>query len=373
MKIGILTLPLHTNYGGILQAYALQTVLERMGNEVVVLDKGWPDKISIKKKTKRVLRYFYNRFNGRETGRFMWALNQENEIYKERLYTGLFIKKYINQRVVSNLYSIEENEFDAFVVGSDQVWRVHHIKPIENAFLDFTHDWNVKRIAYAPSFGTKEWEYNAEQTEKCSLLLHKFNAVSVREKYGCHLCNIYFNHKAKHVLDPTMLLSPEYYIHQLKIRKIEKSEGQLLLYILDMTQKKLLSITAMEKLLKMSSFTVNSKCEDKKVSISHRIQPPVEKWLRGFEDCKFVVTDSFHACVFAILFNKPFLVFGNKERGLDRLESLLELFDLKNRMLESNHDMEHILNTSIDWMAVNEKLNVFRIDSLSFLEKALVN
>lgn len=71
--------------------------------------------------------------------------------------------------------------------------------------------------------------------------------------------------------------------------------------------------------------------EDWSAPLAERIQPPVEQWLRGFMDAELVVTDSFHACVFSILFHKPFVVVGNKERGLARVKSLLKMFGLEER------------------------------------------
>ena len=79
--------------------------------------------------------------------------------------------------------------------------------------MDFAKEWNIKRIAYAASFGTEEWEYTEEQTRNCSTLLKKFNAVSVRESSAVKLCNEKFKVEALHVLDPTMLLEKDEYIN----------------------------------------------------------------------------------------------------------------------------------------------------------------
>lgn len=84
--------------------------------------------------------------------------------------------------------------------------------------------------------------------------------------------------------------------------------------------------------------------------------PSVELWLQSFFLCDFVVTDSFHGCVFAIIFNKPFVAVGNLNRGLARFESLLSMFDLKERLLESLDDVtEDIVNAKIDWAEVEAK------------------
>ena len=183
MKIGILTLPLHTNYGGILQAYALQTVLERMGHEVCLIEKKrkllpfplWKVPFVYGKRILNLsgdaLPVFYEQ-----------KINRERPIVGQN--TDKFINKYIKRRIVNDYSDIKETDFDAIVVGSDQIWRPKYFHEIVHAFLDFTKGWNIKRIAYAASFGTDEWEYTPQQTERCAKLVKLFDAVSVRSDFA---------------------------------------------------------------------------------------------------------------------------------------------------------------------------------------------
>lgn len=329
MKIGILTLPLHTNYGGILQAYALQTVLERMGHEVVVIDtpnvKPNPSLFTL---SKRVVK----RLLGKRVGVF--SERYHNTTYPIiSQYTQPFIDKYIHRKVVNSPEELQESDFDAIVVGSDQIWRPKYYGKIENAYLAFAKGWHIKRIAYAASFGTDEWEYTEEQTKECGELLKKFDTVSVREASGVQLCKEHFGVEAKHVLDPTMLLTKEDYIRLIEAAGTPKSKGSLLNYILDETPEKCALIEKIAKGKNLKPFRVNSRVEDHTAPLEERIQPPVEQWLRGFYDAEFVVTDSFHACVFSILFGKPFIVVGNKVRGMARFESLLKMCGLEDRLI----------------------------------------
>ena len=186
MRIGILTLPLHTNYGGILQAYALQTVLERMGHEVVVFDTPnrrflpplWKMPLSF---TKRTILKIFGKINRVFIERHY---NKTRPIIAKKIQP--FIDKHINRKEIRSFYNLQSEDFDAIVVGSDQVWRVVYFpglwlgQQIENAYLDFTKNWTIKRIAYAASFGTNNWEYNEEQTKNCGQLLSMFDAVETR-------------------------------------------------------------------------------------------------------------------------------------------------------------------------------------------------
>ena len=103
--------------------------------------------------------------------------------------------------------------------------------------------------------------------------------------------------------------------------------------------------------------------------MNERIKPTVEKWLRGFYDAEFVITDSFHACVFSILFKKQFVVVGNKERGLSRIESLLQCFGIENRIVEDSVQVMRL--PLIDYDKVYVKLEKYRKKSLEFLNVAL--
>lgn len=325
MRIGILTLPLHTNYGGILQAYALQTVLERMGHQVVVFDT--PNKMPLPplwkipltfakrlflKSMGRIDRIFIEKYN-----------NQIRPVIAKEIQP--FVDERIHRKVLTNFSTLEAHEFDAIVVGSDQIWRSIYFVPLwlwqkmEKAYLSFTKGWNIKRISYAASFGTDKWEYNEEQTLHSKEALQMFDAVSVREENGVKLCKQYFEVDAIHVLDPTMLLDANDYIELFKQKQTPKSRGNLLNYVLDETDeiKNLIQKVASEN--KMIPFAVNNPYEnDDTKPLNQRIKPSVETWLRGFYGADFVITDSFHACVFSIILrNNSLWLETRREEWLD--------------------------------------------------------
>lgn len=369
MKIGILTLPLHTNYGGILQAYALQTVLERMGHEVVVIGKPNQAKLPLWKMPlsypKRILEKYILGKKDIRIFHEQW-FNQTYPIVSKN--TQPFIDKYIHYTTPSNLSVLDSNQFNAIVVGSDQIWRPKYYPQIANAYLAFAEKWKIKRIAYAASFGTDKWEYTSSQTDACKKLAQIFNGISVRESSGINLCKQYLSTNAQHVLDPTMLLNKEDYIKLFEEAKTPKSSGNMLVYVLDETPEKTALINKISKEKGLTPFRVNSQIENPHAPLENRIQPPVEQWLRGFYDAEFVVTDSFHACVFSILFGKPFIVYGNESRGLSRFESLLHLFSLEDRLATNNNN---IPLSDIDWNNVKKRLAYLREDSQDFLKKYL--
>jgi hypothetical protein len=375
MRIAILTLPLHTNYGGILQAYALQTVLQRMGHDVTLLDKEsrtrnpwWHFPLSL---AKRCLKKYVLR--DKDTILFLeHKLNKEAPVVRQnidRFINVHFPNRMIYQHIEKDIHS---GMFDAIIVGSDQIWRPVYYPQISHAYLDFTQKWHIKRIAYAVSFGTDLWEYTSKQTKRCKLLVQNFSGVSVREESGVDLCRQYLNIPTKLVLDPTMLLNSEDYLQLCSDKDYSlERKGQVLAYILDMTDDKKNFLNNISCQLGLSNFSVNnSSSENVKLPVEERIVPSVEQWLQGFSQAKYVVTDSFHGCVLSILFHKPFWVYANKGRGLSRFQSLLSMLHLENRLFYSSEDIKdsnHHFVSSVKWSEVDCILLKMRKKSFDFL------
>ena len=376
MKIGILTLPLHTNYGGILQAYALQTVLERMGHEVVVFDT--PNEYSLPPLWKLPL-CFAKRIVMKCLGRAKYVFVERQLNYERRTIAQdlqPFVDNNIHRKVIRNFGALKEKDYDAIVVGSDQVWRASYFSGswlhlgVENAYLAFAKDWNIKRIAYAASFGTDDWEYTDEETLNCKELVNEFDGVSVREERGVYLCKNKLDVNALHVLDPTMLLNIDDYISIFQKENTPKSKGTLLNYVLDENEEinHLIDKLVAEK--QLIPFAVNNLLEsDESQPLQARIKTSVEAWLRGVYDAEFVITDSFHACVFSILFKKQFVVVGNKERGMSRFESLLNMFGLQDRLVDATVDLSKL--RQIDYDNVYDIYDKLKIRSINFLCKSL--
>lgn len=368
MKICILTQPLHTNYGGLLQAYALQAVLKRMGHEVWTEDRKWkrPLIVKVKQLIARLIKY---------KGLYYPTDRQEQSIAQK---TIPFIRKYITttEPVSSNTKKeFYKYHFDAYIVGSDQVWRPIYSYCLSNYFLDFTVGQHVKRIAYAASFGTSDWEFNGEQTKRCATLAKQFDAISVREDCGVTLCKKYLGVDAIHLLDPTMLLNKEDYIYLVEQEQTPASGKKLMTYVLDQSEEKQAIVQKISQTLGLSPNVVMPEMKFSQVGrkyINQCIFPPVTDWLRGFMDAEYVVTDSFHGTVFSILFNKPFVVMANKERGMARITSLLKKFELEERWVYSLEDVtDKMLHGSVDFEKVNQVLDIEREKAERFLIKSL--
>lgn len=373
MRIGIYTLPLNYNYGGLLQAYALQTVLERMGHEITIINRQLHPKEAFwyrpREKARRIVcKYLLRRKDIR--------VFQEN--YEAKVYplisknTQKFIDQYLHTITISASSELHDGMFDAIVVGSDQIWRraFHNSKKkCYDSFLAFAENWKIKRIAYAASFGVDYWEYNDVDTKRCAELVKLFDAVSVREEAGVNLCYEHLGVKAGHVLDPTMLLQKEDYIRLFEAQGTPQSSGNLLCYILDETPFATEVINTIEQRMGLHRFHVNSRADNTWATVEDRIQPPVEQWLRGFYDAEYVVTDSFHACVFSILFGKPFIVIGNQNRGMERFRSLLKMVGLDDRLVTKKVTVDVVPQSSLK--DALERVENLKDTSIQFLKDNL--
>ena len=387
MKVGILTLPLSINYGGILQAYALQTVLERLGHEPVVINRnilwtvpGW--KLPLIHAVRRAGRVL--------TGKDIDVdkeISHNNAVLSRSRYTAMFVSSHIRTVTVERYSDLSERMFDAIVVGSDQIWRPKYFyADIRDAYLHFARKWQIRRVAYAASFGTDEWEYTPEQTAACAALAGRFDAVSVREDGAVELCRSRLGVDSVRLLDPTLLLDAEDYVCLLPPAARRgcagASSGRLFVHFLDGSPQKHSFAERAGSEWGLSPFSLQQPAEAGSGISSATTpgvpagilgewtpQPPVEDWIGAFLKADAVVTDSFHGCIFSMIFRKPFIVIGNKERGMSRFVSLLSLLGLEDRLVESADGP--LPGPDVDFAPAYERLRLLRRDSLDFLRMNL--
>lgn len=414
MKVAIFTLPLVNNYGGILQAYALQRALESYGFEAPV--------VNLKIRQRGLFSRDYLKFLLAKLIYFKKYKNAEFSTLRYYADTQRFIAQ--NIETTREIYSpaalkrlFEQEKFGACVLGSDQVFNPPYFDAFENDFsLGFAPQSCIK-IAYAASFGGESFK-GARDLELHKANLAKFKAISVRERNGTALCESVFGISgAAFVLDPTLLAGREVFekftspaangvkpgTAELAQRDTENcaeadgvqnaakvgaaaqnlnddvadiadtafsaqdagenavrtanaaQKGQIFAYILDQNERKSEILKSVSEREGLGVREVNDKAN--RVSI--------EEWLSLIAGAQLVITDSFHGCAFSILFNKPFFAFINENRGSSRFYSLFESFELQDRVIKSASDVS--LGKQVDWARVNEILSRRREASREFL------
>lgn len=352
-----------------LQAYAMLEVLKKLNHEpehLLVPSINLSKKIIFKKLVKK---HFLSFLSSR------WRDDDQKEFREKN--TRYFIEKYITPKThpiytKRHFTKITKNNYDAYLVGSDQVWRAKVYRYIDHAFFGFVKSDAPVLMSYAASFGVDTWDYTDEQTSRFKNQIQRFSGVAVREDSGVELCKKYFNRDAVHVLDPTMLLDPADYRKIINQENEPTHPGKLLTYILDINEDKQSIIDMASRELDFKPFKVNLRPKEEMKTQEDKVYPTVTAWIKGFDDAEYVITDSFHGCAFAILFNKPFIAYGNKVRGMARFNSLLKMFGLENRLVLSKEEVSiEKIKEEIDWENVNQRLKEYRDLSQNYIMETL--
>lgn len=374
MKLALVIFPFVPSHGSILQTYALYTKLKEMGHSVTIINRKRPDPCMSAVLHRSALN-LKNRIIGYYRGPLFYRGNFPKAIMKN---LSPFIDSYFENDVIT-VYSRQEaldfvnsNAFDAFIVGSDQVWRPKFVPDIFHYYLDFVpEDSKARRIAFCPSFGTDDWEYDQEQTDRCKELLSFFTAVAVREKGGVSLCKRYLERDVVHLLDPTILYPASSYFDSFVHNKVSESDIASV-YYLDFNSEKTAIVERVCEKLNLKSTYINNRIQDYNARISDRIAPSLSEWISGFVKSKFIITDSFHATMFALYFNKPFLTVINEGRGAARFHSLMEELKLQERLVSASDAITNdLMNNPIDWTHINSYLEQQRLKSIKFLTSSL--
>lgn len=358
MKTALLNLPFDNNYGGNLQRYALIKVLQNMGHEVDHINLQRRYRLAWYKRPYSIPKRFIKRYLlGQKEVEVRMEKKRKMEDEKRQTLCAAFYDRYIPHTPactsIQQIRQMTEGKYDAYVVGSDQVWRKGSTGQIglANYLLRFTKDWNVKRIAYAVSFGIAGNILSKNEIAALKEDYSRLDAVSVREDSALRLLDSYGwdSPKAELCLDPTLLLPSDDYA-QLASEGGAKdlTSGKIFCYILDETEKTRF-VTGF--------YQSHMKKEIVKVGLSNTAEVSIAQWLNNIRCSDFVITDSFHGCVFSIIFNRPFVFLGNKGRGNARLESLFKMLWI------TADDTEHI-----DYERLNSRLQELQGKSMDFLK-----
>ena len=352
MKIALLNLPIDDNYGGNLQRFALVKVLQEMGHDVthmLVMRKYtlWKKRILPLMIKRAILRFIFRK----RVRIFAEHFAQKQNIANYNRIKPFYDKYIKHTEPINNCNTLKQYIFfDAYIVGSDQVWRKQIVQPFPlKMFLWDYLPTSAKKIAYAVSLGNCKPELDKVEAESLTKYYNQFTAVSVREKSALEVLDYYgwTKPKAEWLTDPTLLLKKEDYIDVINKAETSRMNGDMFCYILDSTQEKIDFIKHEASSRNMKPFTTGL----------HKIS--IEQWLRNFNDAKFIVTDSYHGFVFSMIFNKPVKLFLNEFRGNARFDSLFELLGI-------SKDQE-----CFDWNYINAILANEREKALNWLKGAL--
>ena len=376
MKIAILTQPLGHNYGGILQAFAMQKIIRSMGHQAYTVDFRFPSTwyYQARSLTKTALNKYIKRLPN-SYGFLDRPTLQESEHIRKNLIQFVNQNIKLTNRISEkrSLKDLKQYHFDAYLVGSDQVWRPKYSPDIRAFFLNFVEGRrDIKRIAYAASFGTDNWEFSRTKTRECSRLVSLFDGVSVREKGGVELCRRYLHVNAHHVVDPTLLLGLDDYLGLIGSSQNKAVGEQIATYILDDSDQKDRIVASFSNYMGLPFSAIIPKKHFRRNQNEHideYVMPGIDEWLHRFKTASFIITDSFHGAVFSIIFEKPFVVIGNIDRGISRHESLFSLLGIRDRLILSNENLNDSKFLHLDFSEIRKRLAQERVISMNFLKE----
>ena len=344
--VGIVGWWFASNYGSSLTYYALGSVLEKMGKQVLMIPIA-------------------------KTNGTPW----EPEIQ----FTVDFISKYFHvgqTRAYDKMH--EFNKFcDTFMLGSDQMWTGDSTDLVGYTFfLDFV-DRDKKKIAFSTSFGHGDFYAPEEVIATAADYLRRFDAISVREKSGIDICKERFSIEADQIFDPVFLCDKQDYDRLAENVNDPLPEKYLLCYILDPTAEKEAAAKAIAEHEHLKILTILGLKEyhyAKEKWHTGEVLPQItsEQFLFYMKHCSYLLTDSHHGTCFGIIYQKPYAALVNPQRGATRFETVAKALGLTERLFENAND---IISSGrpykpIDYIQVSHCIELEKARAKSWLEKA---
>ena len=376
-KTGILTLYYNNmNYGGLLQAFALPFVIQKhigIPAEQIRYSQQNTDTDLCTSKSKKSLSIYQLGIN------FFSALTSNKRSIRKESFLE-FMNDIPHSR---NIYSHEtiqqcNSNYEMFICGGDQIWNGEMVgEHLDVYTLQFVNQ-GQKKIAYSPSVAISHMSKQVEDCLEKGLL--DIDRISVREKRSLDILKRLSDKKIEVVVDPVLLLNKSEWLEQSRPAKINGK--YILCYLLgdSITQRKAVEIISKRLKLRIVTFphilhNNVRKCDLFFGDIKDYTSGP-RQFLDLINNAEFVITDSFHACVFSMIFETPFIVFErNKpsEKGNmnSRIYDFLEEYHLENQLVNVEKAMNLSRIPEVDYSFAHEHWFHRRNDSIEYLTRAL--
>lgn len=357
MKIGILTFYLADNYGALFQAFASKYYLKSLGHEVYIIDHL--------KRKKIFIRYFLKGFPLKANIKYciLQLLKSPFIKYRNAIFTQ-FIHKYLMP--FTGIWETNDNDFDCFIVGSDQIWNPIYTNKYRSVFFcEFPGAKNKKCIAYSASMGINY--IPQELHNELNKYLQNFSAISVREESTKKLIEPLVNIPVEVTIDPTFLLTKAQWLKLFPGEKRIPAKQYVVVFEVrhsNLTDKlaKLISQKYNYQILTIPS-DINLK--DKK---TYKSLDPFD-FINTIANASFVITTSFHGTAFSLICRVPFYSIVTQAKD-SRIKDLLYSCGAENRIVNK---IPEEINDYLDWDTIAQKLDIYINKSKNYLEKSLQN
>jgi hypothetical protein len=341
MEIGIITFHFGSNFGALLQAYALCNALESLGHNVKIID-------FIPKQYAKDASLIGTIRNG-----IVNIINYRNYEIKHKRITS-FRERYfkLTDHRYTTVEDINKNPpiFDAYICGSDQIWNPELFGVLSPYFLDFVPNADAIKLSYAASFGGDFLD--ASFKDLIGQYIRRIQYISVRETTGIDIVREVAGREATQVMDPVFLLTPQAW-ERLPGHPFSGPSEYILLYSMDANNYQLLeSVRYLGERYHMQVIHLSWGIR-KHQGIDHVVNNagPLE-FIELIKNASYVCTNSFHGAAFSIILNKPFLVVplvGAYESRNTRILSLLETLELTAHMVTDNHSLYQLVERNLEY------------------------
>lgn len=385
-KVGIVSCYFQPNYGSMLQAYATQMALDKLGYENETIDiSGFNGEIKKAKMlyfakaslTSGILLTKIGRAKDAVVRKFQKNDYTKNAGIRDKAFRR-FEKEYFKMSpVYKSKKELAENcsRYDAVLVGSDQLWLPGNIAA-DYYTLNFVPE-NVNTIAYATSFGQSSLP--KDSTKLAKVFLNKIKHIGVREESGAKLIEKITGRKVPVVCDPTLLFDGDDWI-AIQDAKSLIEEDYIFVYFLGSNPLHREFVSRFKKEIGLKVVCLphidefvkaDEECSDIRL---YDVDPG--QFLNLIRNAKYICTDSFHCSVFSIQYKKEFFTFrrfasSNKQSTNSRLDTLFNMTGINGRLLVGDEEISEVLNNTIDYDLVHEKLRINREKSYQYLLTAL--
>ena len=348
MKLGILTFHRASNYGAVLQCYALQQTLTRLGYDAPVVDYRTP----------QVELDHWPRNAVKKSGLIRGFCKMPSKAIKTHRFDA-FRKRALtltDEVREADLPSLADS-FDGFVAGSDQIWSEKYAALDPHLFLDFARDG--QRFSYACSFGT---EHPSDALrEACVTYLPGFDGVSLREASGQAFVEDAIGVSARTDVDPVLLLQRDDW---LDFASLPSEEGYILIYTVPGPLRLIDAARSLAARTGKKIVYLNDSLKHR--DVPHKRLTSPEEFVGYFANAGIVLTNSFHGTAFSVVLGKTFCVEIESDRGTNnRSLGLLESCGLDDRILATDSEIDVL--DPIDWDAPWEHLATLRASSMDYL------
>ena len=382
MKIGLCLSYKGTNYGMILQAYATQQVLHKLGYETEIIDYSRNGNRGVRF-TPWLIFFFINKkikeIRGKKITEFVDTIH-ENNISERRAAASQFVNEkllnIIKLKGIDKLKKYTKMNYNGVLVGSDQLW-LPNVAFSNFMTMRFVPDY-INKISYATSLGVSEYPFYCKSSAR--QFLRRINHISVREQQGREIINNLCKElKVEVVVDPTYLLTQEEWLERIPPKRLIHDK-YVLCYFLGATQehKVLAQKFARKKGFKLVSILSTESNSNIDVSFADEIITGFgpDQFLNLIRGAEYVMTDSFHGLAFSVINQKQFYVFyrtkvGSVNSRNSRIDNILNEWELNSRLVLDEDTVNDFDNRPIDYKHVNEIVEKRRQESMQYLIKAL--